>query len=83
MNITAPWDLFALLIAGAILGAWGFGCWCGCLCHLRWRRHWRKLADRNAREFYEVPANHTARFIAQTVAKRNAERAAMLREAGR
>jgi len=79
--VSEPWNSMALVVLGAALGAWAFGCWCGCLVRLRWRRQWRALAERTGRDFCE--GGHTARFIAQQVARRNAERAQMLKEAGR
>jgi len=68
-----PWYSIGLVVAGAALGAWGFGAWCGCLCRLRWRRKWRDLAERQGRDFCE--GGHTARFIAAQIEARNAERA--------
>jgi hypothetical protein len=78
-----PWNSMALVLIGSALGAWAFGAWCGCLCRLRWRRQWRALSERQGRDFSEMPSGHTARFIAQQVAQRNAERAEQLKEAGR
>lgn len=78
-----PWNSMVLVVVGALFGGLAWGWWCGCLPRLRWRRQWRALADRNARDFSETPSGHTARFIAQQVAKRNAERAEQLKEAGR
>lgn len=68
-----PWNSLLLVLAGATFGAVAAGCWCGCLPRLRWRRQWRSLAEKQGRDFTE--SGHTARFIAQQVAERNAARA--------
>ena len=77
-----PWDSVAKVLVGALLGAWAAGSWCGCLGRWRWRAGWRRLAARNGEAFSDGPASHTARFIAQQVAERNAARARDLARRG-
>jgi hypothetical protein len=81
--MSEPFNSIVLVLAGALFGAWFAGCWCGCLSRWRWRRSWRRLVERNGGVFEEEAAcrrDQTARFIMAEVAKRNAERAARLKE---
>jgi len=65
-----------LVLAGALLGAVATGFWCGCLPRWRWRRQWRRLTERNGRDFTEC--GHTARFLAQSAQLRTEQRARQL-----
>jgi uncharacterized membrane protein YccC len=83
--MSEPANSIALVLIGALLGAWFAGCWCGCLPRWRWRRSWRQMVERNGGVFEEAETcrrDHTTRFIMAEVAKRNAERAAQIKEAG-
>jgi len=77
-----PFNSLALVLLGALAGAWAFGCSCGCLGRWQRRRHWRALAGRQAAEFSE--SGHTARFLAQAAQARSDARARDLaRRAGK
>ncbi len=81
--IPEPFNSIACVLVGALFGALAWGSWCGCLARMLWRARWRRIEGRNGRVFDERPAGDTARFIAHQMAKRNADRAAMLKEASR
>ena len=68
-----PFNSLALVLLGALAGAWAFGCSCGCLGRWQRRRHWRALAGRQAAEFSETGS--AARFLAHSAQIRSERRA--------
>lgn len=90
MSIPEPFNSMALVMVGALFGGLAWGWWCGCLPRLRWRRRWHALAERNGQVFYEFPAEdaarlnaHLADFLSRCEEKRQADRAAKLKEAAK
>jgi len=77
--MTEFWNSAALVVLGALIGAWAFGVCCGCLSRWRWNRQWRALAARNERDF--CAGGHASRFLAGVAERRAAARAASLKEA--
>lgn len=71
-----PWFLIVAVVISFLVGACSFVSSCGCVRRWRWRRQWRALTARNAREFVE--SGHSARFFATQAALRNEARAKAL-----
>ena len=70
-----PCNSMALVLLGALAGAWLFGSACGCVGRWRWRRWVGRWQARQDRPFCELPAGHTARFLALAAAARTEQRA--------
>ena len=81
--MTEPWNSLVLVAVGALFGGYFFGSACGCLGRWRWRRWCGQWRARQDRPFCELPAGHTARFLALAAAARTEQRARELaRRAG-
>lgn len=68
-----PFNSLALVLLGALAGAWAFGCSCGCLGRWQRRRRWRALANRQSAEFSETSID--ARYLAKLAANTSERRA--------